>query len=36
MATIHITEADAAGDFAGVMARIRAGIEVVIESRSAP
>jgi len=34
MATIHISEADAAGDFAGVMARIRAGIEVVIESET--
>lgn len=34
MATIYISEADAAGDFAGVMARIRAGIEVVIESET--
>jgi antitoxin (DNA-binding transcriptional repressor) of toxin-antitoxin stability system len=32
MATIHISESAAAADFAGVMARIRAGIEVVIES----
>jgi antitoxin (DNA-binding transcriptional repressor) of toxin-antitoxin stability system len=34
MATIHISEADAAGDFAGLMARIRAGVEVVIESEA--
>ena len=32
MATIHISEAEAAGDFAGLMARVRAGAEVVIES----
>jgi hypothetical protein len=32
MATIHISEAEAAGDFAGLMARVRADIEVVIES----
>jgi antitoxin (DNA-binding transcriptional repressor) of toxin-antitoxin stability system len=32
MATIHISEAEAAGDFAGLMARVRAGEEVVIES----
>jgi antitoxin (DNA-binding transcriptional repressor) of toxin-antitoxin stability system len=32
MATFHISEAEAAGDFAGLMARIRAGAEVVIES----
>jgi antitoxin (DNA-binding transcriptional repressor) of toxin-antitoxin stability system len=32
MATIHISEAEAVGDFAGLMARIRAGVEVVIES----
>jgi antitoxin (DNA-binding transcriptional repressor) of toxin-antitoxin stability system len=36
MATIHISEADAAGDFAGLMARVRAGIEVVIESGAQP
>ena len=29
---IHISEAEAARDFAGVMARVRAGAEVVIES----
>ena len=29
---IHISEAEAARDFAGLMARVRAGIEVVIES----
>jgi antitoxin (DNA-binding transcriptional repressor) of toxin-antitoxin stability system len=32
MATIRISEAEAARDFAGVMARVRAGTEVVIES----
>ena len=36
MATIHISEADAAGDFAGLMARVRAGMEVVIESGTHP
>ena len=29
---IHISEADAARDFAGLMARVRAGSEVIIES----
>jgi antitoxin (DNA-binding transcriptional repressor) of toxin-antitoxin stability system len=29
---IHISEADAARDFAGVLARVREGTEVVIES----
>jgi antitoxin (DNA-binding transcriptional repressor) of toxin-antitoxin stability system len=32
MATFHISEAEAADDFAGVMARVRAGVEVIIES----
>jgi antitoxin (DNA-binding transcriptional repressor) of toxin-antitoxin stability system len=36
MATIHISEAEAAKDFAGLMAHVRAGAEVVIESGSAP
>jgi hypothetical protein len=36
MATIHISEADAAGDFAGLMARARTGIEIVIEKEAAP
>ena len=36
MATIHISEAEAAGDFAGLMARVRAGIEIVIESGTQP
>ena len=31
MATIHISEAEAARDFAGLMARVRSGAEVVIE-----
>jgi len=34
MATIHISEAEAAGDFAGLMARVRAGVEVVIDDSS--
>jgi antitoxin (DNA-binding transcriptional repressor) of toxin-antitoxin stability system len=29
---IHISETEATGDFAGVLARVRAGAEVVIES----
>ncbi len=32
MATIHISEAEAARDFPGLMARVRAGAEIVIES----
>ncbi|MHB1700357.1 MAG: hypothetical protein ACYCSN_09525 [Acidobacteriaceae bacterium] len=36
MATIHISEAEAAGDFAGLMARVRAGAEVVIEKEASP
>jgi antitoxin (DNA-binding transcriptional repressor) of toxin-antitoxin stability system len=36
MAVIHISEAEAAGDFAGLMARVRAGEEIVIESDSHP
>jgi antitoxin (DNA-binding transcriptional repressor) of toxin-antitoxin stability system len=36
MATIHISEADACRDFAGVLARVRAGTEVVIEDPTSP
>jgi antitoxin (DNA-binding transcriptional repressor) of toxin-antitoxin stability system len=36
MATIHISEADAASDFASLLARVRAGLEVVIESGAQP
>jgi antitoxin (DNA-binding transcriptional repressor) of toxin-antitoxin stability system len=36
MAVIHISEADAASDFAALMARVRAGEEIVIESGSYP
>jgi antitoxin (DNA-binding transcriptional repressor) of toxin-antitoxin stability system len=36
MATIHISEAEAARDFAGLMARVRDGVEVVIESGTQP
>jgi hypothetical protein len=32
MATYRISEAEAARDFAGLLARVRAGEEVVIES----
>jgi len=33
---IHISEEEAARDFAGLMARVRAGAEVVIESGNHP
>ena len=33
---IHISEAEAASDFAGVLARVREGAEVVIESGKLP
>jgi antitoxin (DNA-binding transcriptional repressor) of toxin-antitoxin stability system len=33
---IHISEAGAASDFAGLLARVRAGAEVVIESGKLP
>jgi antitoxin (DNA-binding transcriptional repressor) of toxin-antitoxin stability system len=36
MATIHISEADAVSDFAGLLARVRAGEEVVIEKEASP
>jgi antitoxin (DNA-binding transcriptional repressor) of toxin-antitoxin stability system len=36
MATIHISEAEAARDFAGLMARVRAGAEIVIEKAASP
>jgi len=36
MATIHISEAEAYRDFAGVLARVRAGDEVVIEDVASP
>ena len=36
MATIHISEVEAAGDFAGLLAHVRAGAEIVIESGAAP
>jgi antitoxin (DNA-binding transcriptional repressor) of toxin-antitoxin stability system len=36
MATIHISEAAAAADFAGLMAKVRAGAEVVIENAKIP
>ncbi len=36
MATIHISEAEAAADFPGLMAHVRAGVEVVIESGTQP
>ena len=36
MATINISEAEAARDFAGLMARVRAGAEIVIEKAASP
>lgn len=36
MGTIHISEAEAARDFAELMARVRAGAEVVIENGTLP
>jgi antitoxin (DNA-binding transcriptional repressor) of toxin-antitoxin stability system len=33
---IHISEAEAASDFAGVLARVREGVEIVIESGKLP
>ena len=36
MATIHISDADACRDFAGVLARVRAGVEVVIKDAASP
>jgi antitoxin (DNA-binding transcriptional repressor) of toxin-antitoxin stability system len=36
MATFHISEAEAARDFAGLLARVRAGAEVVIEGEAFP
>lgn len=36
MATIRISEAEAARDFAGLLARVRAGAEIVIEKGDYP
>ncbi len=36
MATIHVSEAEAARDFAALMAQVRAGAEVVIENGAQP
>jgi antitoxin (DNA-binding transcriptional repressor) of toxin-antitoxin stability system len=36
MATIHISEAEAVRDFAGLMAHVRLGAEVVIEDGTSP
>lgn len=36
MATIHISETEAIHDFAGLMARVRAGAEIVIENGELP
>lgn len=36
MATIRISETEAARDFAGLLARVRAGAEVVIEAAASP
>ena len=36
MATIHISEAEAARDLPGLLARVRAGEEIIIESGTYP
>jgi antitoxin (DNA-binding transcriptional repressor) of toxin-antitoxin stability system len=36
MATIHISEADAARDLPGLLARVREGAEIVIEKEALP
>jgi antitoxin (DNA-binding transcriptional repressor) of toxin-antitoxin stability system len=36
MAVIHIPEAEAARDFAGLLARVRSGDEIVIEKEALP
>jgi antitoxin (DNA-binding transcriptional repressor) of toxin-antitoxin stability system len=36
MATFRISEAEAARDFAGLLSRVRAGAEVIIESDALP
>ena len=36
MAVIHISEAEAARDFAALLARVRAGAEVVIDHGASP
>jgi antitoxin (DNA-binding transcriptional repressor) of toxin-antitoxin stability system len=36
MGAIHISEAEAARDFAGLLARVRAGAEIIIENGTSP
>ena len=36
MATVHIPENEAARDFPGLLARVRAGDEIVIEKEASP
>jgi antitoxin (DNA-binding transcriptional repressor) of toxin-antitoxin stability system len=36
METVHISEEEAARDFAGLIARVRAGAEIVIENANSP
>jgi antitoxin (DNA-binding transcriptional repressor) of toxin-antitoxin stability system len=36
MATIHISAAEAARDFSSLLARVRAGVEVIIEDGALP
>jgi antitoxin (DNA-binding transcriptional repressor) of toxin-antitoxin stability system len=36
MATIHISDVDAARDFAALLAHVRSGAEVIIESGTSP
>lgn len=36
MAVIHISEAEASRDFSGLLARVRTGVEVVIDREASP
>ncbi len=36
MAVVHISESEAASDFVGLLARVREGTEVIIESEQGP
>lgn len=33
---IHVSEAEAANDFAGLLAQVRAGVEIIVESGEPP
>jgi antitoxin (DNA-binding transcriptional repressor) of toxin-antitoxin stability system len=36
MATLHITDSELAGDIQGVLAKVRAGVEVIVEQDNRP